>query len=289
MARSNRMKELIWKNKFKHRLGPGGYKATIPLWTKKEQELCKAGILDPLEGCTLRTRNWIQGRSHIDDKGQLVTSNSDITRVIENVKDLITKEKTGKFEPQDQKDQLSAALETEEHRGRTRAISSIASWKVGFAEDVHIYKKHGRHDIGAESANNEQQFTSQFFNFLKKHLELVISQVSIPQINLEVGTAMPQVVPAPSSVGSAPDNQKYHVDDINEPTHCTLLYVKGKMLRTIKIADATVMATHIMHGQPVLSECVVVEFEDLAYPDEEEGIKKLKMLKGISSYGPIKI
>jgi hypothetical protein len=45
-------------------------------------------------------RNWIPGRSHIDDKGQLVTSNSDITRVIENAKDLITKEKTGKFSPQ---------------------------------------------------------------------------------------------------------------------------------------------------------------------------------------------
>jgi hypothetical protein len=97
MARSNRMKELIRKNKFKHRLGPGGYKAPIPLWTKKEQELREARIPDPLEGCTLRTRNWIRGRSHIDDKGQLVTYNSDNTRVIENAKDLITKEKTSKF------------------------------------------------------------------------------------------------------------------------------------------------------------------------------------------------
>jgi hypothetical protein len=60
MACSNRMKELFWKNKFKNRLGPGGYKATIPLWTKKEQELCEARILDPLKGCTLRTRNWIR-------------------------------------------------------------------------------------------------------------------------------------------------------------------------------------------------------------------------------------
>jgi uncharacterized protein (UPF0212 family) len=31
MARSNRMKELIWKNKFKHRLGSSGYKDAIPL------------------------------------------------------------------------------------------------------------------------------------------------------------------------------------------------------------------------------------------------------------------
>jgi hypothetical protein len=39
IALSNRMKELIRKNKFKHKLGPGMYKIAIPLWTKKEQEL----------------------------------------------------------------------------------------------------------------------------------------------------------------------------------------------------------------------------------------------------------
>jgi hypothetical protein len=93
MARNNIMKELIRKNKFKDRLVPGGYKATISLRTKKEQELHEAGIPDPLEGCILRTRNSIRGRSRIDDNGQLITSNSDITRVIKNVKDLITKEK----------------------------------------------------------------------------------------------------------------------------------------------------------------------------------------------------
>jgi hypothetical protein len=49
------------------------------------------------------------------------------------------------------------------------------------------------------------------------------------------------------------------------------------------------MATHIMYGHPVPSECAVVEvttiregreFEDLDYPDEEERIEKLKDAKG---------
>jgi hypothetical protein len=43
-----------------------------------------------------------------------------------------------------------------------------------------------------------------------------------------------------------------------------------------------------MHGRPVPSECALVEvtmirgheFEDLYYPNEEEGIKKLKDAKG---------
>jgi hypothetical protein len=57
VALSNKMKELNTKNKFRHKLGPGGYKAAMPKWVKKEQELHDVGIPDPLEGCTVRTRN----------------------------------------------------------------------------------------------------------------------------------------------------------------------------------------------------------------------------------------
>jgi hypothetical protein len=93
----------------------------------------------------------------------------------------------------------------------------------------------------------------------------------------------------PSSADSAPDNQKYLVDDIKEATPCTLLYVKDGTLRTIKVVDAIVLPGRIFHSRPVSSKCVVVEvttiregheFEDLDYPNEEEGIEKLKDAKG---------
>jgi alpha-glucosidase (family GH31 glycosyl hydrolase) len=79
------------------------------------------------------------------------------------------------------------------------------------------------------------------------------------------------------------------VDDINEPTPCTLFYVKGRTLRTIEVVDAIVMATRIMHGRLIPSECAVIEvtmireghkFDDLDYPDEEEIIEKLKNANG---------
>jgi hypothetical protein len=75
------------------------------------------------------------------------------------------------------------------------------------------------------------------------------------------------------------------VDDISKPTLCTLLYVKGRMLRTIEDADAILMPTRVMHGWPIPSECSVVEvtmikegreFEDLDYPNKEEAIKNMK-------------
>jgi hypothetical protein len=128
-----------------------------------EHELHEAAILDPLEGCTL------------------CTMTVDITRVIENVKDLVTKLKAGKIKLQRQKDQLSAALETEEERGHTRASSLIASRKEGIAEDSHMCKKRGRHNKDVEPVNNdEEQFVTHFFNFMIKHIDIVISHVSVP-------------------------------------------------------------------------------------------------------------
>jgi hypothetical protein len=50
-----------------------------------------------------------------------------------------------------------------------------------------MYKKHGRHDTNVESAkNDEEQFATPFFNFMRKHLDIVINQVSVPQINLDI-------------------------------------------------------------------------------------------------------
>jgi hypothetical protein len=38
------------------------------------------------------------------------------------------------------------------------------------------------------------------------------------------------------------------VGDINEETLCTLLYVKGRMLRIIEVVETIVVSTRIMHG-----------------------------------------
>jgi hypothetical protein len=51
------MKELNAKNKLRHKLGPRGYKAAMPKWVKKDQDLCDAGIPDPLEGYTMQIKN----------------------------------------------------------------------------------------------------------------------------------------------------------------------------------------------------------------------------------------
>jgi hypothetical protein len=77
----------------------------------------------------------------------LIASSSEVINVVEKAKTLTTKEKTSEFKSHRERDQLSAALENEEHRGHTRAISSIALWKKGFADESHLYKKRKTQEI----------------------------------------------------------------------------------------------------------------------------------------------
>jgi hypothetical protein len=216
----------------------------------------------------------------------LITSGSEVTYVVEKVKTLTAKEKTNEFKSQQERDQLSVALKNEEHHGRTRAISSIASWNEGFADENHMYKKRKIQEI---VHNAKETFAQQFFNFMRKKPQYIV-QMPSPETNLDLGATVQQPFTL-SSAGSTPnrDKDKYPMDDIKDPTPCTLMFVKGRTSRIIEVVEATVMTSHIQHGRPIPVECAVVEvttfregreFEDLDYPDEDEGIEKLIAAKG---------
>jgi hypothetical protein len=91
--------------------------------------------------------------------------------MIEKAKTPTAKEKTSGFKLQWERDQLSVVLENKEHRGRTRVISSIPSWKEGFANESHLYKKRKTQEI---AHNAEETFAQQFFNFMRKNRQYVV-------------------------------------------------------------------------------------------------------------------
>jgi hypothetical protein len=124
---------------------------------------------------------------------------------------------------------------------------------------------------------------------MRKNPQYVV-QMPSPEIILDLGATVQQPF-ALSNAGSAPnrDKDKYPMDDIKDPTPCTLMYVKGRTSMSIEVAKATVMPSHILHGWPVIAECAVVEvtmiregheFKDLDYPDKHEGIENLVDAKG---------
>jgi hypothetical protein len=121
----------------------------------------------------------------------LITSSSEVISVVAKAKTLTAKEKAGKFKSQRKRDQLSAALENKEHRGRTRVISSIASWKEWFVDESHLYKKRKTQDI---EHNTEEIFKQQFFNFIKTPQYVV--QMPTPKINLDLGVTIQPFAPA---------------------------------------------------------------------------------------------
>jgi hypothetical protein len=182
------------------------------------------------------------GHSHTDDSGRLITLSSEVISVVEKAKTITTKEKTGELKSQRQKDQLNAALENKEHHSHTRAISSIASWKDGFADESHMYKKHKTHKI---VHNTEETFAQQFFNFMRKNPQYVV-QVPIPEINLNLSAIVQPFALSSASSATNRDKDNYPMDGINDPTPCTLLYVKGRTSRSIKVAEATVMPSRIL-------------------------------------------
>jgi hypothetical protein len=80
--------------------------------------------------------------------------------MVEKAMTLTAKERTGEFKSHRKSDQLNTTLENEEHRDRTQAISSIASWKEGFVDQSHLYRKRKTHEI---AHNAEETFAQQFF------------------------------------------------------------------------------------------------------------------------------
>jgi hypothetical protein len=119
----------------------------------------------------------------------------------------------------------------------------------------------------------------------------------IPEINLDLSAAVQPL--AMSNAGSAPNRvkDKYHVDNIKDPTPCTLVFVKGRTSRTIEVAEATMMPSRILHGQHVPEECAVVEvttireghdFEDFTTLMKMRGVRNWLMQKGLSFSGPTK-
>jgi hypothetical protein len=132
--------------------------------------------------------------------------------------------------------------------------------------------------------NTKETFAQQFFNYMRKNPQYVVQMPSL-EINLDLSATVQQPF-APSSADSTPNRDKdmYPMDDVKDLTPCTLMYVKGRTSRTIEVVEPTVMPSRLYHGQLIPVECVVVkvtmireghEFEDLDYPDEDEGIEKL--------------
>ena len=77
----------------------------------------------------------------------------------------------GKFKAKRDKDVLSTAIGTKEHRGRIRGVSSKLTFRDGFEEDRSTYKRHDRYKeemIQAAGKAAESKFKEMFAQLVEQ-------------------------------------------------------------------------------------------------------------------------
>jgi hypothetical protein len=94
------------------------------------------------EGIDERSRNWILARVPAISPDSNVSFHKPTTKQIyQKLEGLAEMQKNGLFMPDREKDMLTAAIETPEHYGRVRGISSTLPWGKTFREHRSSYKK----------------------------------------------------------------------------------------------------------------------------------------------------
>ena len=115
-----------------------------------------------------------------------------------------------------------------EHAGRTRGLGKRTTWKHGFEEDRHMYKKHGRD----REANLELQVKALVVKAQEEQgLPTEPRTLMAPLEELALVGSPPEV---PSSQGSTAAITP--VDRIREPTSCTLVFLSGRQNTMMEVA-----------------------------------------------------
>ena len=108
-----------------------------------DEEAAAAGNID-VTNLKVRSRNWIYARSTESSDGNLKFDKPETQDVVSRILKYAKDKENGSFNPFRERDELSLGLGNMEHTGRTRGLGKRTTWKQGFEEDRHIYKKHGR-------------------------------------------------------------------------------------------------------------------------------------------------
>jgi hypothetical protein len=224
------------KKKYHHTLGPGGYKAAMPKWDKKEAELLAKGV-EPewvREDWELRARNWFlaHGGEYNEETGDLVCSDGirvPRTKWLNTVKEI--KEGKLKFRPDREKDLLTLVLENEEKGGRTRGLGPNFPWSLGFAKDIGTYRSRARAKKRLEEVEGDR------FKQLLSRIDMQQQQIDElrgvvrlqdPALHITDGPTQRRSSVADSEAVPATDARMidggpgYPVDGIKDSTSCEL-------------------------------------------------------------------
>ena len=211
--------ELAKRNKHHHHLGSGGYYTKKEQFRKVDKQAITSRNID-VKNLKVRSRNYICARSIESSGGNLKFDKPEtqetVSRILKYAKD---KEKRS-FNPSRERDKLSLGLGNKEYTGRTRGLGKRATWKQGFEDDRHMYKKHGR--------DRETNLELQVKALVAKALEE--QGLSMEPRILETLLGELALVGSPPKVSSSQGSTAAiaPIDRIREPTSCTLVFLSSR-------------------------------------------------------------
>jgi hypothetical protein len=117
-----------------------GYRSAIPKWAKIESEILAKGIEPESINSPARAKFWFFGHGgRLDQETGKIVFGPKLERAAQRFAYARNAVDSGVFKPNREKDELTYALETDEHGGRTRGYGEV-SWEHAFPDNRDTYR-----------------------------------------------------------------------------------------------------------------------------------------------------
>jgi hypothetical protein len=171
-----------------HKTGKKGYCGKRKELEEEDAKLVAEGKQNAWDQFPGRSRPYLRERvgkkkNTSEGSGGITFSNPVVVGVADRVKTLAAQGSDGSFSGVRQDDILTAALETPEHRGRVRGVSSSLGWGKGFDEEFakKRYKRSDAHDV------------------MDKTFKSIVHALILSDINIPKNALLPSQLLAPVS------------------------------------------------------------------------------------------
>ena len=259
------------RKEYYHHMGSGGYKSAIPKWQKVESDVIKKGLVPASLDWPERAKNWFFAHGgRLDLETGAAVYSERIQSAAERLLFAVDASSSGAFKPNREKDELTYAIETAEHGGRTRGKGTVP-WEHGFPQDRGTYRSRQRkkdeekerlHRMEEYIFEREKNFEERMQEEIKRAVQEALSsqrQQSTSQAGPGVNVSPPDQIKSSCASTDMPIQGdiglRFPVDDVTQlMTSCELHIPKDNA--TVMVATAVVnpidpTTTPKIHGQPI--------------------------------------